>query len=215
MIMGIDQQVSLAAVTREVDLTDSLRWNSRQIFHRGETVIHGADIYVVNVQQNSAVSFLGDRGKKDPFRHGRNRIGQVAGNILHQDAASKLVLNLANSSGNVPHRFFSAGKRQEIVGKTTADCSPTKMIGNPRRIKAPNQQLEFRQIVLSQRIGPSDIERHAMKNDRSELAGLFQYLQRAPARDHEVFRDYFEPVRTSRFVQNVRIVNGPQTDTVT
>ncbi len=54
-----------------------------------------------------------------------------------------------------------------------------------------------------------------MKNDRRELAGLLQYLQRSPARNHEVFRDHFEPVRASGLVQNVRIVNCPKTDAVT
>ena len=82
----------------------------------------------------------------------------------------------------MPHRFFSVGKRQEIVGKASADCSPAKMIGNPRRSEPSNQRFEFGQIVLSQRIGSSDIERHAVKNDRREFAGLLQYLQRAAAR---------------------------------
>ena len=100
------------------------------------------------------------------------------------------------------------------MGKASADCSPTKMIGNPRRSEPSNQQFEFGQIVLSQRIGSSDIERHAMKNDRREFAGLLQYLQRPAAGNHEVFRDYFEPVRARRPVQNVRVVNGPKTDTV-
>jgi len=54
-----------------------------------------------------------------------------------------------------------------------------------------------------------------MKNDRREFAGLLQYLQRAAAGNHEVFRDHFEPVRTSRPVQNVWVVNGPKTDAVT
>ena len=54
-----------------------------------------------------------------------------------------------------------------------------------------------------------------MQNYRRELAGLLKYLQRAPARDHEVFRDYFEPIRASGPVQDMRIVNRPKTDAVT
>ncbi len=144
MIVRIDQQVSLATMTCQMDLTDSLGRNSREIFQGREAVIDGADVDIVNVQQNAAVGFVGDCGKKDPFRHRRNRIGQVAGNIFHQDAPPESVLYLADSSGNVPHRFFSVGKRQKIVCKAAADCAPTKMIGNPGRSKAPDQRLEFR-----------------------------------------------------------------------
>jgi len=54
-----------------------------------------------------------------------------------------------------------------------------------------------------------------MKNDWREFARFLQNLERAPARDHEVFRDYFEPVRASRPVENMRIVNRPKTDAVT
>ena len=89
------------------------------------------------------------------------------------------------------------------------------MIGNPRRGETPDQRLKFCEIVLSERIGSSDIERHAMKHDRRQFTGLFQYLQRPAARDHEVFRNYLEPVRASGPVQNVRVVNGPKTDAVT
>ena len=143
MIMCIDQQISRAAVASQVNLTDALSRNSRKIFHRGEAVIDGADVDVVNVQQNSAVSFFSDRGKKDPFRHRRNRIGQVAGNILHQNAASEPVLNVTNSGGDVPDSLFSVGKRKKIMGKATADCSPAKMIGNPGGSEAPNQRFQF------------------------------------------------------------------------
>jgi hypothetical protein len=115
----------------------------------------------------------------------------------------------------VPHRFFSVGKWQEIVCKATADGAPAKMIRDPRRSEAPNQRLEFREIVLPEGIGSSDIEGHAMKNDWRQFAGLLQYLQRPTARDHEVLRNYFEPVYASRPVQHVGVVNGPKTDAVT
>src|SRR5216683_312110 len=122
---------------------------------------------------------------------------------------------MADSTGNVPHRFFSVGKWQEIVCKATADGAPAKMIRDPRRGEAPNQRLEFREIVLPERIGSSDIEGHAMKDDRRQFAGLLQYLQRPTARDHEVLRNYFEPVGAGGPVQDMRIVNRPKTDAVT
>ena len=215
MIVRIDQQVAVAAVTSQVDLPDAVRRNSRQTFHRGETVIHGVDVYVVNVQQNSAVSFLRDRGQKDPFRHRRDCISQVAGNILDKDAAPESVLNLADSESDVPYRFFGEGKWQKIVRKPSAACSPAKMIGHPCWIEATNQRIQFGQVVLSQRIGATNIQRHAMKNYWRELAGLLQYPQRPPASNHEVLRDHFEPVRTRCLVENARIVNGPKTYAVT
>jgi hypothetical protein len=70
-------------------------------------------------------------------------------------------------------------------------------------------------MVLSEWIGSAEIERHAMKDDRREFASLLQYLERPPACDHEVFRDYFEPVCASRPVENMRIMNRPKTDAVT
>src|ERR1700731_4449995 len=58
MIMRIDQQVSLAAVTCQMDLPYPLRRNSHEIFHRREAVVDCADVNVVYVQQNTAIGFL-------------------------------------------------------------------------------------------------------------------------------------------------------------
>ena len=65
--MSIDQQISRAAVTGQVNLTDPLRRNSRKIFHRREAVIDRVDVNVVYVQQNSAIGFLSDRGNETPI----------------------------------------------------------------------------------------------------------------------------------------------------
>ena len=54
-----------------------------------------------------------------------------------------------------------------------------------------------------------------MKDDWRELPSFLEYLKRPTAGNHEVFRDYFEPVRARRPVENMRIVNGPKTDAVT
>jgi len=59
-------------VTSQMDLSDSLGRNSREIFQGREAVIDGADIDIVDVQQNAAVGFVSDRRKKDPFRQARN-----------------------------------------------------------------------------------------------------------------------------------------------
>ena len=114
----------------------------------------------------------------------------------------------------MPDSLFGVGKWQKIVCKATADRSPAQMIGNPNRSEATNQRLQFREIILSQRIGSSDIERDAMKDDRRELPGFFEYLKGPTARNHEVFRDYFKPVGAGSPVQDMRIVNSPKADAV-
>ena len=72
VIVSVDQQISRNAVTCQVNLAYPLCWNSCEILRRREAVIDGADVDIVNVQQNAAVSFVSDSGSKNPLWHSRN-----------------------------------------------------------------------------------------------------------------------------------------------
>src|SRR5271170_2515498 len=106
-----------------MDLPDSRSTYPGEIFYRREAVIDGVNVDIVHIQQNATVGFFGDRRKKYPFRHGRNRIGQIAGYILYQNPASEPVLNVTDSRGDMTHRFFGVRKRPEIVCIATVERS--------------------------------------------------------------------------------------------
>ena len=112
-------------------------------------MIHRADVDVVDVEQDSAVSPLRNRGQELPFRHRRVPVGQIAGHVLDQDLAAQPILHLADPSGRKLQRFLRIWQRKQVVRVMTADRAPTKMVRNPSRLKPLDQASEFIQVAGS------------------------------------------------------------------
>ena len=88
MIMGIDQELPVLAVPRQMDLEDPLRRYRRQVVEGIETVIVRTHKDVVHIEQDSTVRMLRDASEKLPLRHGVFRIGEVGGHILEGESAA-------------------------------------------------------------------------------------------------------------------------------
>jgi len=62
MIVRIDQQLALLAVSGQMDLEDARGRNPRQIVEGIEAVVVSAHKDVVDIEEDSAVGTLGDAG---------------------------------------------------------------------------------------------------------------------------------------------------------
>src|SRR5277367_5680613 len=91
---------------------------------------------------------------------------------------------------------------------------PTQVIRNPVRLEPPREIAQLPQVVAIQRIGGSNRQRHAMHRDRVAGAHAFEHFERAPARDHEIFRDDLEPIDAGTRLQHVTVVLTPEPDAV-
>src|SRR5487761_318543 len=82
MIMRVEQVIAVIAVTREMKLRDPLGWYRVDIFPRAEAMVKCVYKYIVDIEQNTAVSFLGDRAHEFPLGHRRSAKRQVTRYVL-------------------------------------------------------------------------------------------------------------------------------------
>ena len=102
--------------------------------------------------------------------------------------------------------------RQQIVRVAAVDAAPAEMIGKPRRLGALHQRLQPPQMLAIELLGRAEIHRDAMLHDAVLLENLIEHLQRAPAVDHEIFGDDFEPVDDRLLRKDVVVVRNAQAD---
>src|SRR2546425_2485482 len=144
---------ALVAMSGEMNLANALCWQSCQVLCRVEAVVGGADVDIVDIEQDAAVGLLGDLCQKGPLRHGRMREGQIARHILEQDLPAKPVLHGPHPLGDMLKRLFGVRQRQQVVGVMSADAAPAEMIRDPSRLEAVYQGLQIAQISIIERIG--------------------------------------------------------------
>ena len=169
-----------------------------------EIVIHAGDIDVVDVEQQAAIGFVGDAGKKFPFGHRGGGEGDVAAGIFQHERPLQKILHGADPIDDMPQCFVVERQREQIVGIHTQHAGPTKMIGNPTGIDFAGQSFQFRQIIEVQRVGAADRQRDAMHDDRVLLGDLLEHVTRSAARIDKVFRNDFEPIDRGLVLENVR-----------
>ena len=66
-------------------------------------------------------------------------IGQIARDVLDQDASPEAVLHAADTVGDVNDRLFGIRKGQQVVRKVPIKSTPAQMVGYPCGLKSPNQ----------------------------------------------------------------------------
>ena len=95
MVMGIEQMGPVVAVAGEMELHDPIDRYRIDVLLGAEAMIEGADEDVVNVEQNSAIGFIGDRTQEFPLGQPRILKGQVARHVFDQDWALEEFLHVA------------------------------------------------------------------------------------------------------------------------
>src|SRR5215472_3488952 len=89
------------------------------------------------------------------------------------------------------------------------------MIRYPRRLESTREIAQLQQVFPIQRIGRSNRHRHAVHRDRIVGAHTFEHLDRAPARDYEIFRDDLEPIDLRPRLEHMPIVLAPEPHAIT
>src|SRR5216684_3251986 len=124
MVVRIEQVVAMVAMAREMELRDPVDRNRIDINFGVKAMVEGADEDIVDIEQDSAVSFAGHRRKELPFGQSRMSIGKVARHVLHQYWPSENVLDLADARCHVEYSLVGVGQWQEVVEIVASHASP-------------------------------------------------------------------------------------------
>ena len=198
MIVGVDDVVALVGVAGEVELPNARLRQAAQESQRIEIMIEGADIDIVDVEQDLAVGALAEFGDELPLREFRHGIGNVARDILQHEPVAEVVLHAPHPLGDVVERFLGVGQGQKIVHVGAAQAGEAEMVGYPHRLYAVDQGLQIGEIGGIERIDRADRHRHTMQRHRIVAADAAEPLKRVAARDHVVLRQRLKPAHLAR-----------------
>src|SRR5262249_58362718 len=104
VIVRVEKVGPLVRVPGKMELPDHSGCNTLQVGVRIEAVVPGADIDIVDVQENPAAGAPGDLGEKLPFRQRRVPVGHVAGDVLEGDRAAEPLLHALHASPDLVER---------------------------------------------------------------------------------------------------------------
>ena len=154
---------------------------------RVEFVVEGADIDVVDVEQDLAVGALRELGDELPFGELGGGVGDVARHVLQHQPAAEMVLHRASRA----RRRGPAPPRCRAAAAGRACCWPRRPVkqrwsethsGCTRSTSA----FELVEIGPVERIDRADRQRHAVQRHRIVAAEAVEPVQRAAARHHVV-----------------------------
>ena len=134
MVVGVDDVALFVAVTGDMELDDPIARHAMQEFVGGEAVVEGADIDVVDVEQEPAIGAPCHLAHELPLGHLGLAEGDVARHVLERQPASEKVLNLADAVDDVVQRLLGVGDGQEVVQVHPVHAGPAQMIGDPFRV---------------------------------------------------------------------------------
>ena len=209
MVMGVDDVALLVAVTCDMELHHAVARHAVQKVVSREAVIVGADIDIVDVEQEPAIGAVSHFAHELPFGHLGLAEGDVARYVLKREPAAEEILNLAHAVDDVVESFTRVGDGQEVVQIHAMHPGPTEMIGDPFRVDAGGERLQPREIVKIERRGGGDGERYAMHHHGIALADPVEHAQRLAALDHVILGEHLEPVDFGRAVQDLGIMLRP------
>ena len=80
------------------------------------------------------------------------------------------------------------------------------MIRKPRRVRPFDEPLEFLHVFPIQRIGGTEVHRHAVLDNAILLQNLVEDVKRSSCIDHEIFRDDLKPIDRRLLRQDMLVV---------
>jgi hypothetical protein len=109
VIVGVDDMAALVEVAGEVELPHALARHAAQERQGVVLVVEGADIDVVDVEQDLAVGTPAEFGDEFPLGEFRRGIGDVARDVLQDEPAAEVVLHPHHALGDVLERLLGIG----------------------------------------------------------------------------------------------------------
>src|SRR6187402_1428073 len=80
------------------------------------------------------------------------------------------------------------------MGVESIDTCPADVVGDPERINPTRQRTQAAKVIEVDRIHRAEIHRYTVQGNAVALANAVDDIERAPAIDHEIFRDDFDEV---------------------
>ena len=176
-------------------------------------VVEGADIDVVDVEQEPASGASRQLGQEFPFRHFGIVELNVGRDILEHDGAAEEVLHQLDAADDMIERLPGVGDRQQIVQVLAVDAGPAQMVRHPFRLDASGEVLQGLQIFEIGRRGGGDRHRHAVHHHGIAFANPIERAQRLAAGQHVVFADDLEPVDRRIAAQDFVVMLVAQAET--
>ncbi len=211
-VMRVDDVVAAVAVAGQMDLLHPLGGHAGQIGVGIEAVVVGADVDIVDVEQDQAVGALRDLAQELPLGERRVPVADVAGDVFEQDAPAQELLHRRHPAYDVADRLLGVGKRQQVVEVLPGEAGPAQVIGDPQRLHALGQRLDLAQIVLVERVGAADRQGHAVHDHGIVGADAVEPFQRAPAVDQIVLGEDLQPVERRTGRRDLLVVRGAQAE---
>src|SRR5579883_2003463 len=131
----------------EVNLGDAIGRERIEIRGGVEAEIGAGNVDVVDVTEETAAGPPHELGQE--FRLGNRRMAepQIGGWILHKDRPAEDVLHMPDVAGDDIERLLGVRQRQEIVEVAAVDDAPGEMLGDEKRLRAPNQAAQALQVL--------------------------------------------------------------------
>ncbi len=94
-------------------------------------------------------------------------------------------------------------------------AGPAEVIGDPCRFDPLGQFLQRAEVIEIERRGRSDRHGNPVHDDRIIGTDAIQHGERLAARHHVIFRQDFKPVDRRLLLENIGIIDRPQTEAET
>ena len=177
-----------------------------------KVVVLRRNVDIVYVEKHSAVRQLDDLTEKFPFGHLGDMKLRIARNVFDADRHFQKIAHLTDFLRGPARRGERVGHRQEIVGVGAVDAAPAQVVGEPRRLRALNERLQFLEMRAVDLVGRTKIHRDPVLHDAVLLHDLVEHLEGPAAVDHEVFGDDLEPIDRGLLFENMPVVRHAQAD---
>jgi hypothetical protein len=196
-----------------MELDDAIRRDAVEERARVVAVIEGADVDVVDVEQEPAAGTARELGDELPLHHFRLTELHVGGDVLQAQLAAEPLLHVVDARDDMIEGLARIGDGQEIVQVHAVHTGPAQMIGDPLRLRALGELVEPVEIILVEWRGRRDRQRDAMHHHRIALDDFVEHRQRLSAGDHVVLGNDLEPVDVRIALEDVAVMRRPQTQT--
>ena len=208
----VDEAGAARVEAGQMDLGDHGGGHRGQVGVGVDAVVARIDVDVVDVDQQSAAGSR--RDGDDEFVLGNRRFGkrEIAGDVLHQNFAAQVILDLADARADVVERFAGVGQRQQVVVVPAVHAAPAQMFGHARRLDAIGQALQLGEVSQVEWVGRPERQAHAVQRKRVVCAYPVERDQRRTAVAEVVFAMHFEPRHRRAFRQHVTDVRCAQSD---
>jgi len=212
MIVGIEDVLLVLGMAGDVDLGYALGWDCIDVIHGSKLVVHGGDVDVVHVEEDSAIGALYYFGEELPLGHLRAGEGGVTADVFDGDGDFKEVLYHADAFYGSLDGLPCVWEREQVVGVGAVDAAPAEVVAEPRGFGAADEGFEAAEMLGVGRCDGAEVHGDAMLDDAVLLEDSIERGEGAAGIDHEVFGDDLEPVHDRLAGEDVLVVRNPEAD---